>query len=65
MRTRRLLWAGALLRMGDNSILRGSCQETRRTRDIVGQGGRRDNGQTARQGVVGYLALWGTEVTSH
>ena len=39
VRTRRLLWARAVLRMGDPGYPRGSCRESSRARENVGRGG--------------------------
>ena len=45
VRTRRLLWAGALLRMGDHRLPKRSCRESPRTRENVDRGRRRKSGQ--------------------
>ena len=63
MRTRRLLWSGTLLRMGDHRL--PTCREGWRTRGNVGRGGRRKNGRTAWQRTFGYLASRGTRTLPH
>ena len=65
VRTRRLLWAGALLRMGDHRVPKGSCRESPRTRGNVGRGGRRKSRRTAWQMIFGYLASRGTGAPPH
>ena len=44
---------------------KGSCQESWRTRENVGRGGRRNNGRTAWQMILGYLASRGTGAPPH
>ena len=65
VRTRRLLWPGALLRRMTTGYPRGSCRERGRTRENVGRGRRRNNGRTACQRIVGYLASRGTGAPPH
>ena len=67
MRTRRLLWAWALLCMGDQRLLysRGSCRASSRTRGNVGRGGCRKSGRTAWQIMFGHLGSRGTGAAPH
>ena len=65
VRTRRLLWARAVLRMGDPGYPRGSCRESSRARENVGRGGGRKSGRTAWQVIFDYLASRGTEAPPH
>ena len=65
VRTKRLLWAGALLRMGNHRLLKRACRERSRTRGNVGRGGRRKSGRTAWQIIFGYLASRGTGEPPH
>ena len=65
VRTRRLLWAGALLRMGDHRlpkrVMSGELENARKR----GPGGRRKSGRTAWEMIFGYLASRGTGAPPH
>ena len=52
VRTRRLLWLGALLRLAATGYPRGPCRESWRTRDNVGRGGMENNGGFASRGAL-------------
>ena len=69
VRTKRLLLAGALLRLGDHRLLtRSSCRESSRTRDNVSRGSRRRHGRTGWQkvdGMVGITRDWSTAGLGH
>ena len=62
VRTRRLIWSGALLRMADHRlpkrVMSGDLEN-------VGRGGRRKYGRTAWQSIFGYLASRGTRAPPH
>ena len=65
VRTRRLLWARALLRMGDHRLPKKVISGSSRTRQNVGRGGRRNSGRTAWQMIFGFLASRGTGAPPH
>ena len=60
VRTGRLLLSRALLRMGDHRLPKRVMLGGLRTRETVGQGGRRNNKRAARQRIVGYFGSRGT-----
>ena len=63
VRTRRLQWAGALIRM--DGFPTGSCLAGWRDRGSAGRGDRKRNGQTVWQKTFGLLALAGTVKLPH
>ena len=65
VRTRRLLWAGALLRMGDHRLPKRVMSGELENVGKRGLGGRRKSGRTAWQRIVGYLASRGTGEPPH
>ena len=62
VRTRRLLWSGALFRMGDHRLPK---KVTSGEVENMGRGERKNNGRTARQRIVVYLRSWGTGAPPH
>ena len=65
VRTRRLLWAGALLRMGDNRLPKRVISESSRTRENAGRGGKKRIGRTAWQMIFDHLVSQGTGAPPH
>ena len=65
MHMRKLLWAGALLRMGDHRLPKRVMSGELENAGKRGPGGRRNNGRTALQRIFGYLALPGTGTLPH
>ena len=65
VRTRRLLWAGALLRMGDHRLPKRVMSGELENAGKRGPGGRRKSGRTAWQMIFGYLASRGTGKPPH
>ena len=65
VRTRRLLWAGALLRMGDHRLPKRVMSGELENAGKRGPGGRRKIGRTAWQMIFGYLASRGTGEPPH
>ena len=62
VRTRRLLWSGALLRMGDHRLPKRVMSVEL---ENASRGGRRNNGRTAWQRIFGYLASRGPGAPPH
>ena len=60
VRTKRLLWAGALLRMGDHRLPKEVMSGKVENAGKRGPGGRRKSGRTAWQMIFGYLASRGS-----
>ena len=56
VRTKRLLWLWALLRMGDHRLPKRVMTAELENAGKRGPGGRRNNGRTAWQRIFGYLA---------
>ena len=65
VRTRRLLWSGALVRMGDHMLPERVMSGELENAGKRGPGGRRNNGQTASQRIVGCLESRGTRAPPH
>ena len=65
VRTRRLLWSGALLRMGDHRLPKRVMSGELENAGKRGTVGRRKNGRTAWQRIFGYLASRGTGAPPH
>ena len=65
VRTRRLLWAGALLRMGDHRLPKRVMSGELENAGKRGPGGRRKSGRAAWQMIFGYLASRGTGEPPH
>ena len=65
VRTRRLLWAGALLRMGDNMLPKRVMSGELENAGKREPGGRRKSGRTAWQMIFEYLASRGTGAPPH
>ena len=65
VRTRRLLWSGALLRMVNDRLPKRVMSGEVENAGNVSRGGRRKNGRTAWQRIFGYLAPRGTGAPPH
>ena len=65
VRTRRLLWAGAPLRMVDHRLPKRVMSGELENAGKRGPGGRRKSGRTAWQMIFGYLASRGTGKPPH
>ena len=65
VRTRRLLWAGALLRIGDNRLPKRVVSGELESAGKRGPGGRKKSGRTAWQMIFDYLASRGTGAPPH
>ena len=65
VRTRRLLWTGALLRMGDHKLPKRVMSGEHENAGKRGPGARRESGRTAWQMIFGYLASRGTGEPPH
>ena len=65
MHTRRLWWSGALLRMGDHRLPKKVMLRELENAGKRGPGGRRKNGRTARQRILGSFASRGTGTLPH
>ena len=65
VRTRRLLWAGAVLRMGDHRLPKRVVSGELENAGKRGPGARRKSGRTAWQMIFDYLAAWGTGAPPH
>ena len=65
MRAMRLLWSGALPRMGDHRSPKRVMSGELKNAGSVGRGGRRNNGRTAWQRIFGYLASRGSGRLPH
>ena len=65
MRTRRLLWSGALLRMGDHRLPKMIMPEELENVGKHGPGGKEKNKRTAWQRIFGYFASRGTGTLPH
>ena len=65
IRTRRLLWSGALLHVGDHRLPKRVMSGKLGNAGKHGPGGRRKNGRTAWQRISGYLGSRGTGAPPH
>ena len=65
VRTRRLLWTWALLRMGDHKLPKRVMSGEHENAGKRGPGARRESGRTAWQMIFGYLASRGTGEPPH
>ena len=60
-----MLWAGAVLRMGDHRLAKRAMSGELENAGKRGPGGEEKNGRTAWQMIFGYLASRGTGASPH